>query len=95
VQDDLACRLEEKEFEECVENLLHHLIIFLFGAEKVLEHLYEERAGDLLSDVIISTNSGDENHTLEDDVIFSVAIDEVVVQEFYHVGVVDDLLPFV
>jgi hypothetical protein len=39
VKDDLTCGLEEQEFKECVENLLDHLIVFLLGAQQILQHL--------------------------------------------------------
>jgi hypothetical protein len=39
VQHDLSRRLEEQELEEGVQDLLHHLVVLLLGAQEILEHL--------------------------------------------------------
>lgn len=39
VQHDLSRGLEEQELEEGVQNLLHHLVVFLLGSQQILEHL--------------------------------------------------------
>lgn len=43
VENDVSCWREEEELEESVQNLLDHFVILLFGSEKVLKHLDEER----------------------------------------------------
>lgn len=59
MQHNFSGRLEEKEFEESVQDLLHHLIVLLLGTKQVLKHLYQVRRGDVLSDLIVTANGGD------------------------------------
>jgi hypothetical protein len=81
MQDYLSRRLEEQEFEECVEDLLNHFIVFLLGSQQVLKHLDEVGGCDVLANLVISANSGNQHHTLEDYVVFGVSIHEVVMKE--------------
>jgi hypothetical protein len=59
MQHNFSGRLEEQEFEESIQDLLHHLIILLLGTKEVLEHLYQVRGGYVLSDLIVTANGGD------------------------------------
>tara|TARA_B110000285_G_C14870979_1_gene489175 strand:+ start:516 stop:713 length:198 start_codon:yes stop_codon:yes gene_type:complete len=62
-QNNVSCWSEEQEFEEGVQDLLHHLIIFLLGTQKVLEHVDQIRRGYHLSDVFSSANCGYKHDT--------------------------------
>ena len=59
MQHNFSGRLEEQEFEEGVQDLLHHLIVLLLGTKEVLKHLYQVRGRDMLSDLIVTANGGD------------------------------------
>jgi hypothetical protein len=59
MQYDFSGRLEEEEFEESVQDLLYHLIVFLLGPKQVLKHLNQVRRGDVLGDLIVTANGGD------------------------------------
>ena len=83
MQDDFSGRLEEEEFEESVQDLLHHLIVLLLGTKEVLKHLYQVRGGDVLGDLIVTANGGDKHHAFQDYVVLGIAVDEVVVQILY------------
>jgi hypothetical protein len=41
VQDDVSRWFEEQEFKESVQDLLHHLIVFLLSSQQVLQHFNE------------------------------------------------------
>jgi hypothetical protein len=43
VQNNITSRFEEQELEEGVQDLLDHFIVFLLGAEEVLQHLDQVR----------------------------------------------------
>ena len=58
MQHNFSGRLKEEEFEESVQDLLHHLIVLLLGTKQVLKHLYQVRGGDVLSDLIVTANCG-------------------------------------
>ena len=95
MQNNLSCWFEEQKFEKSIQNLLDHLIIFLFGSQKILEHLDEIRVANLNSDSLSSADCGNEHDTLENDIIFSETINQVVVDEVQEVGSLDGLLPLV
>ena len=59
MQHNFSGRLEEQEFEESVQDLLHHLIVLLLGTKEILKHLYQVRGGYVLRDLIITANCGD------------------------------------
>jgi len=59
MQHNLSGWLEEEEFEESVQDLLHHLIVLLLGPKQVLKHLNQVRGGDVLCYLIVTANGGD------------------------------------
>jgi hypothetical protein len=43
MEHDVPCWLEEQEFKESIQDLLHHLIVLLLGTKEVLKHLDQIR----------------------------------------------------
>ena len=95
MEDNVSSWGEEEELEEGVQDLLHHLVIFLLGAEQILQHLNQIRGGNHRSDTVGSANGRNEHDALENDIIFGKAIYELGVNELDEVGLFDDLLPAV
>lgn len=95
MQHYVTGRLEEQELEESVEDLLYHLIIFLFGPEQVLQHLNQIGFRNDPGNRFGSSDSGDKHHALENDVVLSEAVDEVVVDELEEVCPLYRFLPCV
>jgi hypothetical protein len=59
MEDYLSCGLKEEELEKGIQDLLNHLIVFLFSSKEVLKHLNQIGRGNMLSDLVISADSGD------------------------------------
>jgi len=59
MEDNLSCGLKEEELEKGIQDLLNHLIVFLFSSKEVLKHLNQIGRGNMLSDLVISADSGD------------------------------------
>lgn len=93
MQNNITSRFEEQELEEGVQDLLDHFIVFLLGAEEVLQHLDQVRWSNHLGDNFSSANCSDEHHALKHDVILGKAIDQIVVKELYEVGLLNYLGP--
>lgn len=85
MKDDFASGAKKQELKEGVQDLLDHFIIFLLGAEQVLQELNQVRRCNRLCDLIIAANRADQHDALEQDVILCVAVHQVVVQELNQV----------
>jgi hypothetical protein len=59
MKHNFSGRFKEQEFEESVQDLLHHLIVLLLGPKQVLKHLNQVRRGDVLCDLIVTANGSD------------------------------------
>lgn len=92
---DLASRLKEQKLEECVQNLLHHFIIFLLRTQEILQHLDQVRRSDMLPNFIITADSSYKHYTLQHDIILGISVDEVVVKELNEVRSVHNFIPLV
>ena len=95
MEDNVSGWSEEEELEESVQNLLDHLVIFLFRSKQVLQQLYQIRRSNCLGDLIVSADCSDQHHTLQDDIVFSRTVEQVVVKELYQVPLFDLLCPLV
>lgn len=95
VEYNLARRLEEEKLEECLQDLLHHLVILLFGTEQILQHLDEIRVCDLVCNELRATNGGNKHDALENDIILGKAVHQISVDKLEEVCFLDDFFPMV
>ena len=93
MQHDIPRGSKEQEFEECVEDLLHHLIILLLGSKQVLQQLNQIRACNHGGDLIVPANGAHQHNTLQENIILSILINQVVVHKLNEVVLSDFLLP--
>jgi len=82
VQNNFAGRPKEKEFEKSIQNLLHHLIVLLLRTEHILQQPDQVALSNDTSCVIIPAHGAAEHDTLQDHVIFRIAIHQLRLQEF-------------
>ena len=85
MQHDFPGRAEKQKFEEGVQYLLHHLIVFLLSTEQVLQELNQVGGCNSLGSFVIAANRPDEHHTFEENVVFSIAVHQMVVEELYQI----------
>ena len=95
MEDNVSRWSKEEELEECVQNLLDHLVIFLLRAKQVLQQLDQIRRSNRLCDLVVSADCSDQHHALQDDIILSCTVEEMVVEELYQVPLFDFLCPLV
>ena len=63
------------------------------AGKPMIQHVYEQALKSDADHVVIATDGADEHDTLEHDVVFSITVHEVVVEELDHVPLVDLLQP--
>ena len=90
---NLPCRSEEEELEECVQYLLHHLIVLLLGSEQVLQELDQVGLRNDGCNLIIPANGAYKHDTLQQDIILSILIDQMIVNVLNEVELVDLFSP--
>lgn len=95
VQNDFAGWTVKEEFEKCIQNLLNHLIIFLFSSQHILQQANQVAVCNHLSCWFIATNSATKHNTLKNYVVFCVAIHQMVVKKFYNILLFHNLQPLV
>lgn len=95
MQDNLSGRFEEKELEECVQDLLNHLIVFLLCSQKILEHLDQVRGCDMLCDLVISGDGCYQHDAFKHDIVFGITVHKVVMKELDEICAMHDFIPLV
>jgi len=81
VQHDLPRWSKEQELKESVQNLLNHFVVFLLRAQQFLQQFYQVRARNYLSNIVVPADGSDEHDALKKDVVLSILVHKVVVDE--------------
>jgi hypothetical protein len=95
VEHHVSCWFEEQELEEGVKDLLDHLVVLLLGSKKVLNHLNQIRISNEIGNLLGTTDGGNEHNTLEHNIVFGEAVNQIVVDEFQEVSFFDNDFPVV
>jgi hypothetical protein len=95
VQHQLSSWPEEHQFEKGIQNLLHHFIVFLFGAKHILEEFYQIAVRNLLGGLVVSAQGTNKHHALEHDVVLCIAVHELVLQKLKDAFTLHHLVPSV
>lgn len=86
-------RLKEQELEECIQNLLHHLIILLPCPQKLLQNLNQVRIRYHLRDFLCSADGCNKHDAFQKYIVFRIFICKSLGQKVDEVGFDDNLFP--
>jgi hypothetical protein len=93
VQHKLSRWPEEHQFEKSIQNLLHHFIVFLFGAKHILKEFDQIAVRNLLGSLVVSAQSTDKHHAFEHDVVFCISVHQLVLQKLKDTFTLHHLVP--